>query len=296
MNDSKNIARTNTLPALLSAVLILLLSGLLCGFTGFFRKDYMDIRVMTYNIRVGVGGGKDRLPSEEGLKKVARIIKKHKPDILMLQEVDINVARTQFVDQAQWIMHHLGFPQAAFAPAIQEGTSSYGVAIFSRFPNPMNATKFNLFKPDYPNRPDYFSEQRVLLKATQEIKGIPFTLLCTHLGLTSNQRVEQVNDIMRHTEDITTPIIFGGDFNSESISKEMRPLKARFYDVFDGMRVDIKQRLTFPAGLTPGQALDTIYATADLKVISAKVILDKTLASDHNPVIAVLRIDNKRQK
>jgi len=268
----------------------MLVSLCLCGFTGLFRKDHVHIRVMTYNIRVGVGGGTLRLQSEQGLKKVAHIVRKHKPDILLVQELDINAPRTQYVDQGQWLMHHLGFPHAAFGSAIREGTGSYGVAIFSRFPDNIAATKYELFKPDYPNRPDYFSEQRVLLKAAVNIKGTTVTFLCTHLGLTSDQRTQQVQNILRHVADVETPIILGGDFNSESISREMRPFKTRFYDVFDALRMDIKQRLTYPAGLTPGQAIDTIYATPDVKVISAKVILDKTLASDHNPVIAVLRI------
>ena len=74
------------------------------------------IKVMTWNIRFGVArlrffgdgcGDKVIMTKSEvitGLKGLAAKIIEEDPDILLLQEVDVQSKKTSYIDQAQWLL------------------------------------------------------------------------------------------------------------------------------------------------------------------------------------------------
>ncbi len=271
------------------------LGGCLLFATGCAEAtDALTLRVMTYNIRVGVGGEVTRLPATEGLEKVARVIEKYKPDLLLIQEIEKGAERTQGLDEVNWLRERLGFSNAAFAPAIVEGSWNYGVAIFGRFPGRTSSQTSLLYKPDYreshPEYPAHMSEQRVLNRATACIGDTTFSVYCTHLGLTPDQRERQVLDIVRHLAEERHPLMLGGDFNAEPGSNELRPLTQKYRDVLEVLSVPMERRRSFPAGATPRRAIDTIFVSPGIEVLRAFVIRDESLASDHNPVFAELRV------
>lgn len=289
------LGRKKGVPGLLS-VLSALVLGILCVscagfFEGFGRKT---LTVMSYNIRVGVGGEEERLPAAEGLEKVARVIERYAPDVLLVQEIDKGAERTQGLNEVDWLMRRLDFTHAAFAPAIRDGSWSYGVGIFGRFPAKVSSQRYLLYKPDYseshPGYPAYYSEQRVLLRATTCIEGTTLSLYCTHLGLTPDQRERQVQDILQHLDRESHPIILGGDFNAKPGSAELKPLADRYRDVFEVLEVPMEQRRSFPAGATPKRAIDTIFVSPEIEVLRAFVVRDESLASDHNPVVVELQL------
>jgi len=76
------------------------LALLLCGAGGVHtrpnppRAGRRALRVMTYNIHVGVGMAK-----QLDLKRIAGVIRRARPDLVGLQEVDSGVERTRRVDQ-----------------------------------------------------------------------------------------------------------------------------------------------------------------------------------------------------
>src|ERR1044071_9724032 len=57
----------------------------------FFKKT---LRIMTYNIHVGVG-----MDKKLDLQRIADVINKEKPDLVGLQEVDRGVKRTEGKDE-----------------------------------------------------------------------------------------------------------------------------------------------------------------------------------------------------
>ena len=84
------------------------------------------IKVMTWNIRFGVArlrffgdGCGDRVimtKSEviEGLEGIAEKINQENPDILFIQEADVQSKKTGYINQAQWLLDHTDFNYGAY--------------------------------------------------------------------------------------------------------------------------------------------------------------------------------------
>jgi hypothetical protein len=65
--------------------------------------DYFEgMRLMTYNIHKGIGG-RDR---RYDLRRVIDVIEAENPDIICLQEVDHNVHRSRYHDQARMLVDY----------------------------------------------------------------------------------------------------------------------------------------------------------------------------------------------
>src|SRR5687767_9252619 len=86
-----------------------------------------SIRVMTYNIHVGVG-----MDKKLDLQRIADVINKERPDLVGLQEVDRGVERTQRKDEIVELAS-LTKMEYAFAHNLDYQGGQYGVAILSRF-------------------------------------------------------------------------------------------------------------------------------------------------------------------
>src|SRR5258705_8222582 len=85
------------------------------------------LRVMTYNIHVGVG-----MDKKLDLQRIADVINHEHPDLVGLQEVDRGVKRTEGKDEIGELaaMTHMDY---AFAHNLDYQGGQYGVAILSRF-------------------------------------------------------------------------------------------------------------------------------------------------------------------
>jgi endonuclease/exonuclease/phosphatase family metal-dependent hydrolase len=85
-----------------------------------------SVKVMTWNIRFGIGRGPwfgdacgykvvyDEPEVLANLALIAAKIQQLKPDILLLQEVDLPSTRSGYVDQLQWLLDHTYFNYAAY--------------------------------------------------------------------------------------------------------------------------------------------------------------------------------------
>src|ERR687894_2457404 len=96
------------------------------------------LRVMTYNIHVGVG-----MDKKLDLQRIADVINRERPDLVGLQEVDRGVQRTQRIDEIAELAA-LTRMEYAFAFNLPYQGGQYGVAILSRFP--IRATEHRLYK------------------------------------------------------------------------------------------------------------------------------------------------------
>ena len=86
------------------------------------------IRIMTYNVRSCIG-----MDGKISPRRIARVIGRHKPDIVALQELDMNRKRTGEVDQAHLIAQELEMIYH-FHPSVVVDEECYGDAVLSRFP------------------------------------------------------------------------------------------------------------------------------------------------------------------
>ncbi|MCP2044424.1 endonuclease/exonuclease/phosphatase family metal-dependent hydrolase [Pontibacter sp. HSC-36F09] len=236
-----------------------------------------QLRVMSYNIHHA------NPPSKKGmieLETIANVIRKESVDLVALQEVDVNIARSGNVNQAKALAELLGM-HYYFAKAIDFGGGEYGVAILSRFP--LSDTR----KVPLPEEAEPKAEDRVVALATVQLPGGQRILFgSTHLDvLSSDNRLQQVQTINNIAEAQEGPFILAGDFNDYPDSPAITALDGVFQRT-----CQTNCEPTFPQD-NPDRIIDYIVfsRTFNLKVLSQHV-MPESYASDHRPVVAVLEL------
>lgn len=248
---------------------------------------------MTYNIKSG-------RHHPEGLAAIAQIIEAQSPDILALQEVDEGMTRTGGLAQTDWLTRRLRM-RGIFAPAMQYDDGWYGIGLLSRWAIVGHERRL-LFRPDYPDaasRPRHDSEQRVMLSArialpSDSLDSAMVNVIAAHLGLTADQRQVQVRELVAHAKQwgAAAPTVIMGDFNCDPAAPELGPLREHFHEACTLCNIEGEDRFTFPSGLRGARtldgwrgAIDYVWVSPTIKVLSAQVLFDETHASDHQPVV-----------
>ena len=159
-----------------------------------------------------------------------------------------------------------------------------------------------VFQPDCwdrePEVPSYYSEQRLAQAVTIGAPFGSFTAINTHLGLTYEQRVRQLEEIGSIAADRKAdgPVVLGGDLNSQPDVPSLWPLRKQLRDVYLfhtsenhlTSHMDIGDRLTFPSD-DPARCIDYIFVSGeDFDVLSTEI--PATTLSDHLPVVARLTL------
>ena len=238
-------------------------------------RSKLILRVMTYNIHVGVGMDK-RLD----LQRIADVISQEHPDLVGLQEVDRGVKRTQGVDEIAELARMTGM-EYAFAHNLDYQGGQYGVAILSRFP---------ILKTDhrmYLNKRE--AERRGMIRIEVNIGGGSLSFATTHLDYQyEDGRVFEAGQLLDFLKDQKGPLILVGDFNEEPGGDAYKLVTAYFGDAW----VDSKAKdagLSYPAD-KPAKRIDYIFYRANSGVRARKAWTVNTLASDHIPVAAEFEI------
>ncbi|MEE9167752.1 MAG: endonuclease/exonuclease/phosphatase family protein [Candidatus Neomarinimicrobiota bacterium] len=197
------------------------------------------ILVMTWNIRYGAGripwfgdGCGDRVLLTErevigNLKVVADKINDTKPDILILQEVDVESKRTAFVDQVQWLLDHThlnygayaSYWQVQFIPSDGLGRMDAGNAILSRW-NFTETERVPLpLRGDQSSLTQYFYLRRNILKVKLDLPSYEdFYAVGVHTAAFSTDDTKQnhINTLKEELDALdNTGALFvaGGDLN-----------------------------------------------------------------------------------
>lgn len=236
------------------------------------------MRVLSYNIRHGVG-----MDTKLDLQRIADTIAATGAGLIGLQEVDRHFSeRSQFKDQIKYLaealrMHYIYFPTIDREPLTDdEQRRQYGLAALSQYPVLSNETWL------LPSE----REQRGLLQVTIEVADRPVHLFNTHLGLSSDERIAQIDQIKKYVAaQPSGDSIILGDFNAHSDSQEIASMCEQFQEVLSDQ--EQSSVLTFPSD-QPKTRLDYIFYTDGLKRKEAEVI--QTLASDHLPVLAHFKL------
>src|SRR5215211_692907 len=182
------------------AVLVLiLLFALLCG-AGSSRPAKKTLRVMTYNIHVGVG-----MDKKLDLQRIADVINREQPDLVGLQEVDRGVKRTEGKDEIAELaaMTRMDF---AFAPNLDYQGGKYGVAILSRLPIK------NILHLMFENKRE--AERRGMLKVEVDVGGRKLNFVTTHLDYQfADGRLFETEQLLKSLESVRGPLIVVADLN-----------------------------------------------------------------------------------
>jgi len=237
------------------------------------QESYRELRVLTYNIYHGAG-----VDGAVDLEHQATVIRGLKPDLVALQEVDDRTRRTGKVDQATELGRLTGM-HVRFAHQLDFEGGRYGQAILSRFP----CSELTVhWLPGVPDR-----ERRIAGSVTVDMDGEKLTFVTTHLHHNNTPlREGQAEQLIQlFGKELSTPVIVAGDLNATPDSRVMEILKERF-EVPTGTQ----ELLTYPAG-KPERQLDYIlFQPRDrFTVVSIEVPLESE-ASDHRPVLLVLRL------
>lgn len=237
------------------------------------QDSFHELRVLTYNIQHGAGA--DGIVD---LERQAAVIQRLKPDLVALQEVDDRTQRTKNVDQATELGRLTGL-HVRFAHQLDFEGGRYGQAVLSRFPCSELSVHW------LPGRPD--RERRIAGSITVEFGEEKLTFVTTHLHHNNTPfREEQAEQLSRlFGNAASSPVIVAGDLNATPDSRVLDIFKEHF-------EVPRAQQalLTFPAG-RPERQLDYIlYQPRNRFDLVSDEVPDEAQASDHRPVLAVLRL------
>ncbi len=244
------------------------------------------IRIMTYNVHSCVG-----MDAKVSPERIARVIGRHEPDVVALQELDLKRPRTNKADQTQIIAQQLEMIYH-FHPNIRVEEEMYGNAILSRYPMKM---MYAGRLPVFPGKPGW--EPRGAVWVNIMIDDQRIQVINTHLGLRPRERIRQVQALMGEDwlshSSCDGPVILCGDFNALPNSPSYNCVSQGLRDV----QVDLNGHQPRPTWFShyPVGRIDHVFVSDEINVKSIHVSrtgLDKK-SSDHLPLIVDLEILKK---
>jgi endonuclease/exonuclease/phosphatase family metal-dependent hydrolase len=235
-----------------------------CSHVDSEQPRHTSLRVLTYNVHhcQGTDGKFD-------YDRIAGIINRLKPDIAALQEIDVGTNRASGADQAAVLAELTGL-NYTFGKAIDFDSGQYGLAILSRFPI-----------RDVTNTPldtQPGSEPRIALAAHIKIDtgSREVILIDTHLCHRNEQvrtmQTTQLSEYANSEGDVS--VILAGDFNARTTSTPMNVLlESNWLDA-----------------VAPQSRIDYVLLRKrdPWKIFDVRII-DEPVASDHDPVLVVLK-------
>ncbi len=163
------------------------------------------VHVLQFNIHFGVSRF-----GPIGLPAIAEEIRAWHPDIVSLNEVDSDAARSGRTDEASYLAKATGMYDVFGANLVESDGHRFGNAILSRYPVRESA---NIHLPRTRG-----SEPRGMLHAVLRVEGRTVDFYSVHLtqGATSGlpQRILQAEAITRVLRTSHRPTILAGDLNS----------------------------------------------------------------------------------
>lgn len=239
------------------------------------RRSNPEVHVLSYNIH------HCNPPSAGNLidvDTIAGVIKKIKPDVVALQEVDVNTKRSGNIDQAKLLEEKTGM-KSYFFKAIDHDGGEYGLAILTNLPV-VRVDRYPLS-----TAPASKGEPRIL--ATIELKGRNgknFLFACTHLDAQRDpqNRLLQIREINSIAAKAALPVIIAGDLNAATGSEVINIFDQQF------TRTCSDCAFTIPV-LKPNKTIDFIgYSPSNAFKVLEHEVIKETYASDHLPVRARL--------
>jgi endonuclease/exonuclease/phosphatase family metal-dependent hydrolase len=239
----------------------------------------VKLRVISYNIHKCIGGVDRRYEPS----RVGDVIARLEPDVVMLQEVDANVPRSNHDKQVDVLADLVGLRYRSWFPNVSVDGGHYGNAILSRYPL-IESTNIDLSIRWKKRR----SVLHGVIRVRHDDVDRTVHVYNMHLGLARFERRIQLRRFLDshpfanlHTE---TPIVVGGDLNDVygRLGELLRPA---------GFRGSERRPLTFPAW-GPVRPLDAIFvrgAVDFLKLARCESELARK-ASDHRPLVADVRL------
>jgi endonuclease/exonuclease/phosphatase family metal-dependent hydrolase len=249
------------------------------------------MRLATFNILHGRSTGDGIVD----LDRLRHCVQRLDPDVLALQEVDLDQPRSGIADltaaaaEAMGAVSHRfvaavsGTPGATWMAATGSGgprTASYGIALLSRYPAstwqvvrlPRIPLRFPMYFPGTGRIQIVDEEPRAAVITRLESPLGALTVANTHLSFVPGWNRWQLHHLMRDLRAFAGPHVLMGDLN-------MKPAAAVHYS---GLR-SLASAPTFPAE-APRRQLDHILTDAT-RMRSDRSSTPLMTVSDHRPLV-----------
>jgi endonuclease/exonuclease/phosphatase family metal-dependent hydrolase len=242
------------------------------------------LRAASFNIHHGVG-----VDGLLNLERIATVVEDTHPDVIGLQEVDRHFGeRSDFVDQAMWLADrldlHVVFGANIDLEPLTPGAPRrpYGTAILSRY-------RIREWRNTLLPRP-VGGEQRGLLEAVINVRGVPVRAYNTHLQHNSQEeRLAQVAAIRSIVAEARESVVLVGDLNATPDSPEIGAITEDLADAW--AQAGEGDGFTYDAA-SPHARIDYVLTSSDVVARTAAVVTSD--ASDHLPVVADLVLPGGR--
>ncbi|GEM68268.1 endonuclease [Sphingobacterium mizutaii NBRC 14946 = DSM 11724] len=245
---------------LLSLILLLFVS---------IQLKAQTVKILTYNIH---HANPPSTPGKIDIEAIAKVINDSKADIIGIQEVDINVSRSEMVNQAEKLAELTG-TEYFFSKGIDLEKGYYGVLILSKH-KIVGKRRYDLPMP-------VKSENRSLAIVDVELPGgKTVSLANTHLDLKEENRIAQSEFINELGELYKKPLILVGDLNAKPDSKPIKILEEYF------VRNTTSNQPTSPNVNTKNE-IDYIMVLKNREFNwKTYQVIKEEYASDHLPLLA----------
>jgi len=230
------------------------------------NQNETTIRVLTWNVHGCVGRDGVCDPN-----RVARVLEAAQPDISALQEIDSRT-RAAARDPFSYFGELFGWTTVS-ARTLTAKDGHYGHIVLSRWPIE------SLGEIDLSMR---WSEPRKAIVGAILAPGARVIVIAAHLGLLPFERRKQFARLRERIEAIAErPLIVLGDFNDFPRVND---------SVLSAALAVTPPLATYPSRL-PLLALDRIWFSAPLGLVTAATLNDTEHMSDHLPLVASLRLE-----
>lgn len=241
-----------------------------------------SLRLLTYNVHRCQGIDRHISPY-----RIAEVIVRTGADVVALQELDVNRARSGRVNQAELIAALLEM-EFHFHPAWRMAEERFGDAVLSRLPLRL------VHAAQLPGHPRGWRERRGALWVEVQVGPHRVQVINTHLGLVRHERQTQINALLGPhwlgNAHCRAPVILCGDFNALPGSVVYQRCRDRLRDVREALPPR-RPRRTYPTRL-PVATIDHVFVSPEFQVRHVEVVRTPLarMASDHYPLLADLSL------
>ncbi len=267
------------------------------------------------------------------LNKITEILKEIDADVVLLQEVDFASKRSHFINQAEFLAENAGYAYFVEGTTLRKkfhlnslnvhGKIDHGLAILSKIP--IESCESYIF--EYSSEMPFFLKwlfcPHGALKCRLSLNNQIIEIINLHIEPWSQETKENQIKLVknRYLTNKNFPTIIGGDFNS----MEPEILRNNHYHLNDApyfikkskwdfdkeqtisiiknlsfteavpSKIYLKNKtayFTFPSN-NPMVKLDYIFAGFKAKVKTGEIFQKARTASDHLPIYAVIKINEK---
>jgi endonuclease/exonuclease/phosphatase family metal-dependent hydrolase len=238
------------------------------------------MRLLSYNIHKGIGG-RDR---RYRLERIIQVIEDQNPDVICLQEVDRNVARTHHDDQPRYFLEAFCTAAHLYQLNVKLRSGGYGNLVLSRWPLQAHHQVSLRLKQRKPR-----GAQMAVIDSPEGA----LHLVHWHLGLAEHERHWQVQHLLEHhlfRQQAHLPTLIVGDFNDWRNTLAKGPFSVHGFHQLTAPR---SRFLSFPA-YWPVTALDKAFARGPLAIRHVRIAHSKLArdASDHLPLVIDFHLDH----